>query len=65
MRNGPEPTQTVSVLTLQFSDIIELLSYYDKMRRMQKRIADASLMSAATSASGHTRRASLDSFGSF
>ena len=51
--------QTVGVLTLQFSEILELLSYYDRMRRMQKRMTQ-------TVAERHGyERTSLDSMGSY
>ena len=53
--------QTVSVLTLQFSEIVDLLSYYDRMRKLQKRLVNESVSSAT---GGHVRRSSLDSFGS-
>jgi len=45
----------VSVLTLQFAEIIDLLSYYDRMRRLQKQLQDPF----------RAGRPSLESVGSF
>ena len=47
--------QHVSVLTLQFAEIIDLLSYYDRMRRLHKQLQDPF----------RAGRPSLESVGSF
>jgi hypothetical protein len=57
--------QTVSVLTLQFSEIVDLLSYYDRMRRTARRIANGLETASLQSSVRSGRRPSIESFGSF